>query len=297
MALVKALPQSPGPIRLLVGRDTRESGEWIERELAPGRRRRGAQWCRRRGVIPTPAVAYLTRAGAWAGVVISASHNPFHDNGIKVFSGAARSSARHRRCASRPSWRTRRGRNPRADAPSSRWMGWPPVACPPRNASARAVPCHADRMALDLANGATYQAARRLLRGLGFAVMSMGARLTAAISTSVWVHPSGSACRRGRRGGVPTWASRSMATATARSSSIVRARRRRGCRLADAARADTGRRAPTGNTVVATVMSNSAWRWRCGDRGHRAGARPVGDKYVMEELLTATSSAVNSRVT
>ena len=40
------------------------------------------------GVVPTPAVAYLTRAAGYdAGVVISASHNPFEDNGIKVFSG------------------------------------------------------------------------------------------------------------------------------------------------------------------------------------------------------------------
>ena len=75
------------PLRFLVGRDTRESGEWIERELARGIHSAGAE-ITTAGVIPTPAVAYVTRAmGFDAGLVISASHNPFEDNGIKVFSG------------------------------------------------------------------------------------------------------------------------------------------------------------------------------------------------------------------
>ena len=80
---------APRPaIRFLAGRDTRESGEWIERELAFGIRSQGGTLTSA-GIIPTPAVAYLTpRMGYTAGVVISASHNPFEDNGIKVFSGA-----------------------------------------------------------------------------------------------------------------------------------------------------------------------------------------------------------------
>jgi phosphoglucosamine mutase len=76
------------PLRFLSGRDTRESGTWIEQELAAGMVREGASLVSA-GVVPTPAVAYLTpRQGFTAGVVISASHNPFEDNGIKVFSGA-----------------------------------------------------------------------------------------------------------------------------------------------------------------------------------------------------------------
>ena len=85
-ALVRALPGGGG-LRVLVGRDTRESGEWIEAELAHGAAGQGAAVASA-GVLPTPAVAYLTRSeGFDAGVVISASHNPFEDNGIKVFSG------------------------------------------------------------------------------------------------------------------------------------------------------------------------------------------------------------------
>jgi phosphoglucosamine mutase len=86
-ALVRAsLDGSKGP-RLLIGRDTRESGTWIEAELAHGAAGEGAT-VTSAGVVPTPAIAYLTRTqGFDAGVVISASHNPFEDNGIKVFSG------------------------------------------------------------------------------------------------------------------------------------------------------------------------------------------------------------------
>lgn len=70
---------------VLVGRDTRISGDLLEAALAAGILSTGADvW--RVGVVPTPAVAYLTRTlEAAAGVVISASHNPVADNGIKIF--------------------------------------------------------------------------------------------------------------------------------------------------------------------------------------------------------------------
>jgi phosphoglucosamine mutase len=70
---------------IVIGRDTRESGEWLERALISGVSSVGAN-CLSAEIITTPGVAYLTRAlGAEAGVVISASHNPYHDNGIKIF--------------------------------------------------------------------------------------------------------------------------------------------------------------------------------------------------------------------
>ncbi len=71
--------------RFITGRDTRESGTWIEQAFHAGASGEGAV-CESAGVITTPGVAYLTRAFDFdAGIVISASHNPFHDNGIKVF--------------------------------------------------------------------------------------------------------------------------------------------------------------------------------------------------------------------
>src|SRR5687768_6714768 len=75
-------------LRFVIGRDTRESGTWIEEELARGLTSEGATVVSA-GVVPTPAVAYLARTeGFDAGIVISASHNPYEDNGIKVFGGA-----------------------------------------------------------------------------------------------------------------------------------------------------------------------------------------------------------------
>ena len=70
---------------VVIGRDTRRSGDMLEAALAAGLTARGVDVIHV-GVMPTPGVSYLTRTfGATAGVVISASHNPFEDNGIKFF--------------------------------------------------------------------------------------------------------------------------------------------------------------------------------------------------------------------
>ncbi|HYO90350.1 MAG TPA: hypothetical protein VEQ40_01895, partial [Pyrinomonadaceae bacterium] len=76
--------------RIVVGRDTRESGGWIEAALTIGATEAGAR-VESAGVITTPGVAYLARTlPADAGVVISASHNPYQDNGIKIFAPSGR---------------------------------------------------------------------------------------------------------------------------------------------------------------------------------------------------------------
>ncbi len=71
---------------VLIGMDTRESGPGIAAQLGEGLKRAGVG-VRFAGLVTTPGVAYLTRTGDFsAGIMISASHNPFQDNGIKVFS-------------------------------------------------------------------------------------------------------------------------------------------------------------------------------------------------------------------
>ncbi|WP_221088619.1 phosphoglucosamine mutase [Deinococcus aquaedulcis] len=70
---------------VVIGKDTRQSGDMLEAALAAGLTSRGVNVIHV-GVLPTPGVSYLTRyLGADAGVVISASHNPYQDNGIKFF--------------------------------------------------------------------------------------------------------------------------------------------------------------------------------------------------------------------
>ena len=74
-----------GPAVVLIGKDTRRSGDLLEHALAAGVASMGGK-AHLLGVMPTPAVAYLTKTlGADLGVMISASHNPFADNGIKLF--------------------------------------------------------------------------------------------------------------------------------------------------------------------------------------------------------------------
>jgi phosphoglucosamine mutase len=72
--------------RFIIGRDTRESGAWIEKAFCRGANVEGAHF-ESAAVITTPGVAFLTKKLDFdAGIVISASHNPFQDNGIKIFS-------------------------------------------------------------------------------------------------------------------------------------------------------------------------------------------------------------------
>jgi phosphoglucosamine mutase len=87
LALGHSLRNSvPGSLpKVLLGRDTRESSPWIAATLAAGLSETGVR-VESAGIVPTPAVAFLARThGFQAGVVISASHNPWQDNGIKLF--------------------------------------------------------------------------------------------------------------------------------------------------------------------------------------------------------------------
>ena len=76
-----------GDTKIVVGKDTRLSGDMLENAVISGICSQGVH-VSIAGVVPTPAVAYLTAShGADAGIMISASHNPYYDNGIKVFNG------------------------------------------------------------------------------------------------------------------------------------------------------------------------------------------------------------------
>ena len=90
LARARAAKNSNSSPLIIVGRDTRESGPWLEEALIDGAIEAGAQ-CQSAGVITTPGVAFLARSlPADAGVVISASHNPYQDNGFKIFAPSGR---------------------------------------------------------------------------------------------------------------------------------------------------------------------------------------------------------------
>src|SRR4051812_22601786 len=86
-ALAHDLLRVNAKARVVIGQDTRESSRWIADRVGSGLNFHGVE-VHSAGVITTPGVAYLARSRKFdAGVVISASHNPWTDNGIKVFSG------------------------------------------------------------------------------------------------------------------------------------------------------------------------------------------------------------------
>jgi len=175
-AIIKVLEPEETRPRLLIGRDTRESGGWIERELAHGARLNGAD-VETVGVLPTPAIAYLARAKEISlGAVISASHNPYQDNGIKVFSGAGHKFTEELE------------RQVEAVVADSSWHvdqdEAPPVAEADRSEAYLAHlrdqlddtgPLSGAKLVVDCANGATTPVAARLFRGLGFEVTLLGA--------------------------------------------------------------------------------------------------------------------------
>ena len=87
LALGHSLSKKTAQPRVVLGRDTRESGPWIAATITAGLREAGVK-VESAGTVPTPAIAFLARThGFDAGVVISASHNPWRDNGIKLFGG------------------------------------------------------------------------------------------------------------------------------------------------------------------------------------------------------------------
>lgn len=85
-ALIELLRGEKRPPQVIIGRDTRESGKWIEQALFQGIQEANGEAVSA-GLVPTSAVSFLTnKHGFSAGIVISASHNPYQDNGIKIFS-------------------------------------------------------------------------------------------------------------------------------------------------------------------------------------------------------------------
>jgi phosphoglucosamine mutase len=286
-ALVRALPPSGQTPRLLVGRDTRESGEWIERDLACGARAAGAEVLSA-GVIPTPAVAHLTRQqGFAAGLVISASHNPFEDNGIKVFSGAGEKfteklEAEVEGIVADTSWLA-----PDGDAPPVPFIDEAEAyLAHARSALGGVFPANARRIAIDCANGATYALAPALLRSLGFDVTAVGCapdgrNINLGCGST---HPDGLArlvVARGCDLGVAFDGDGDRAIFVDHTGRVVDGDAV--LYLCAKQMQATGRL--RGGSIVATVMSNIGLELALRDIGIGLVRCPVGDKYVMEELL------------
>jgi phosphoglucosamine mutase len=285
-ALVRSMGAA-SELRFVVGRDTRESGEWIERELARGVRSQGAQ-ITSAGVIPTPAIAYVTRAmGFDAGFVISASHNPFHDNGIKIFSGRGEkfTEALERRIEdiiADTSWQV----NGSADIPVGHTNVVDAYIAHARLSFPDPHRLGPFRMAIDTANGATTTVAPRLFRELGYDVQVLSAQPDGRnINLNCGsTHPQGLAqavVELGCRMGVAFDGDGDRAIFVDAGGRIVDG----DAVLLICARHMKAQGRLKGDAVVATVMSNIGLELALRDSGIRLVRCPVGDKYVMEEMV------------
>ena len=278
---------SSSPLRFVVGRDTRESGEWIERELARGARSEGARLTTG-GVLPTPAVAYIARTLAFdAGIVISASHNPFEDNGIKVFSGRGEKFTE----ASE--------RAVEAVIDDRSWSVAGDAAQPVEHADVvdaylahvkLALPdpgrLGAMRIAVDTANGATTTVAPRLFKELGFDVTLVGAtpdgRNINLNCGSTHPHLLAQVVRDKQcRMGVAFDGDGDRAIFVDADGRVVDG----DAVLLMCARQMKAQGRLKGNAVVATVMSNIGLEIALKESGISLVRCAVGDKYVMEEML------------
>ncbi|MCE9664854.1 phosphoglucosamine mutase [Halomonas sp. M5N1S17] len=176
-AMGRVLARDNGRARVLIGKDTRISGYMFESALEAGLSAAGVDVALL-GPMPTPGIAYLTRTfRADAGIVISASHNPFADNGIKFFSTEGTKLAddieeRIEAMLDEPLTTVaadRLGKAVRIDDAAGRYIEFCKSTIPHR------VSLHGLKIVLDCAHGATYHIAPSVFRELGAEISLVGA--------------------------------------------------------------------------------------------------------------------------
>lgn len=296
--LTEKLGRAPS---VVIGRDTRESSGWLEAAMVAGFVRAGAT-SKSAGVITTPGVAFLARTlPADAGVVISASHNPYRDNGIKIFtpSGTKLDEETERLI-------------------ESDVFAQPDIAPPPNtDRSFRVVEIEADEtpelrcryadfladeigrglslrgtsLVLDCANGAAFKLAPELFERLGATVTTInnqpdgrninfgcGALHTKALQTEV--------VKRAANLGVAFDGDADRALFVDAKGRLVNG----DGSLWVLAGYLKAHHQLSNDTVVATVMSNIGLELAFQSQGIRLVRTDVGDKYVLEELLRTGAS-------
>lgn len=285
-AVVALGRRGAGPATFVVGRDPRASGQALERALTSGIRQAGGN-VRLVGVLPTPAIAFLTvDAGATSGVVISASHNPAEDNGIKFFGATG----------------DKLSDEVEEDIESLLTEGAAAAASP---GTVEPLPDARERyldhlvktaegslagmtVVVDCANGAASDTAPELLRRVGAEVHAIcdrpdGRNINAGCGA---LHPEVAAAevvRLGADAGVAHDGDADRALFADAAGNVID-----GDQVVAAcavALRDEGRLA--GDLVVTTVMANLGFRRAMEEAGIRVLETRVGDRYVLEEMRRA----------
>ena len=281
---------SSRPLQVVMGEDTRESSEWMSNTLAAGLLSNGVDVAYA-GVIPTPAVAFLARHhGFAAGVVISASHNPYEDNGIKILSSSG----------------TKLGEAQELEierAIEAEELKLPETK--PQEAALRVIPDLLDdyvefltglvprgmplsnyRLVVDCAHGAALRVTPRLLKELGIEATILnadpsGRNINLACGS---LHPETMAAETLSHSadlGVAFDGDADRAIFATAEGSVVDGDH---VLFAMAPYFKLQGRLKT-NAVVGTLMSNLGMELALAEEGIELKRTPVGDKYVLEEML------------
>jgi phosphoglucosamine mutase len=281
--------------RFITGRDTRESGAWIENAFCAGAAAEGAH-CESAAVITTPGVAFLNGNFDFdAGIVISASHNPFQDNGIKIFlpSGKKIDEATERAIEKEV-----------FDGHQSSVISHQSFECDSTNSSAmqsayleylanefKTLSLENFKMVVDCANGAACQLAPRLFEKFGAEITAInnqpdGRNINENCGSLHLENLQATVVREKADFGVAFDGDADRALFVDEKGNLVDGD---ATLWAMANHLKAHGKLP-GDTVVATVMSNLGLEVAFRSKNIRLLRTAVGDKYVLEELLKTNSS-------
>lgn len=275
---------------VVIGRDTRLSGDMLENSLAAGVTSMGGNPYLV-GVLPTPGVAFITRSmRLGAGIVISASHNPYQDNGIKIFSGDGFKLSEEEEGlvedlvmdgklpdmvpSARHMGRTRRG-----DDASGRYMAFLKDTFP-RNLSMEGM-----KIVIDTANGATYKVAPNAFSELGASVTVIhdrpdGININDNCGSQYTQDLQERVKREGARIGLAFDGDGDRLIAVDEKGGEVNGDQI--MVICAKVLKDQGRL--KNDLLVSTLMSNLGLSIACKRYGFRQHATEVGDRYVLEEM-------------
>jgi len=289
----------------VVGRDPRASGEFLEAAVVAGLAQSGTDVLRL-GIIPTPGVAYLTDAlGADYGVMLSASHNPAPDNGIKFFARGGLKLPDH----VEDEIEKRMAASGGMAAPGGPGTGGRPAAGPGIAASgfgrvrdaagdaerylthllstlASSRPLAGWRVVVDCAHGAAYALAPRLLAEAGADVAAIGVEpdginINAGCGSTSLSALQSAVTRHGADAGIAYDGDADRCLAVSAAGEVIDGDQI--LAILALAMNESGRL--TGGTVVATVMANLGFRLAMTEAGIEVVETPVGDRYLLAAML------------
>lgn len=275
-----------GACRVIIGKDTRISGYMFESALEAGLSAAGAH-VQLLGPMPTPAIAYLTRTFmADVGIVISASHNPFYDNGIKFFSAVGSKlpdslELEIERLVDEPMTvvdSAQLGKVSRVEDASGRYIEFCKSSVP-TSTSFKGL-----KVVLDCAHGATYKVAPSVFRELGAEVKVIGAspdglNINADVGSTHLAALSAAVVAEGADLGIAFDGDGDRVLMVDQAGNEVD-----GDQLLYIIALDLHERGLLRGGVVGTLMTNLGLELAMKDRGVEFVRANVGDRYVMAEL-------------